>query len=77
MTDKNQIGAFTWAFYGRAPRQTELDTYGSLSLQETINRILTSQEYLDFYNYRNTALATASNADVQPYSGPQLFTKKA
>lgn len=53
MTDKNQINAFTWAFYGRNARQTELDTYSKLPLQETINRILTSAEYLAYHENRD------------------------
>lgn len=79
MTDKNQIGAFTWAFFGRDARPTEVETYGALPLQETINRILTSPEYQAFYDYRNANLGKDTNppADkVKPYDGPPLFVKE-
>lgn len=75
MTDKNQISAFIWAFYGRDARPTEIETYGAMPLQETINNILGSQEYLNFYAYRNKVFADAATSDFQPYNGPTLYTK--
>ena len=66
MTDKNQIAAFTWAFFGRNARQTELDTYSKLPLQETINRILGSPEYLAYHENRDKAKPVPGATTLTP-----------